>query len=105
MMQIQTNTDNHIDGHEALAVHVEAVVAKTLRHIQDRVMRVEVHLSKESSGRAGADDKRCVMEARVEGRQPVAVTQDAASIHQAIDGAARKLKAALDTALGRQGEH
>lgn len=104
-MQIQTNTDNHIEGHEALAAHVQSVVEKTLRHAQDRITRVEVHLGDESRGRAGTEDKRCVMEARIEGRQPVAVTQNAASIHQAIDGAARKLKAALDTALGRQSNH
>jgi ribosome-associated translation inhibitor RaiA len=104
-MQIQTNTDNHIDGHVALAAHVELVVQKTLRHVQDRISRVEVHLSDESGSRAASDDKRCVMEARIDGRPPVAVTQNAGSIHQAIDGAARKLKAALDTALGRQSEH
>jgi ribosome-associated translation inhibitor RaiA len=104
-MQIQTNTDNHIDGHLALAAHVESVVRKALRHVQDRISRVEVHLGDESGSRTASDDKRCVMEARIDGRSPLAVTQNADSLHQAIDGAARKLKAALETALGRQSEH
>jgi ribosome-associated translation inhibitor RaiA len=45
------------------------------------------------------------MEARVAGRQPVAVTDQAGSLHQAIDGAAQKLKRSLDSTLGKLGEH
>ena len=41
------------------------------------------------------------MEARLEGHQPVAVTDEAATIDQAIDGAAEKLKRLLDHTLGR----
>lgn len=103
-MQIQINTDNHIDGTEALSAHVEAVVDKAVRHVKDHLTRVEVHLEDENGGKAGIDDKRCLMEARLRSHQPVAVSHHAASIHQAVDGAARKLRASLETLLGRLDE-
>lgn len=100
-MQIQVNTDKHIDGSQALAAHVEAVVERTLRHVRDHVTRVEVHLSDENAGKGGAPDKRCLIEARLERHPPVAVAHVEANLHQAIDGAAEKLKTALQATLGR----
>ncbi|MEO7254707.1 MAG: HPF/RaiA family ribosome-associated protein [Casimicrobium sp.] len=100
-MKIQVNTDAHIEGHEALATHVSTTVEHALRHFHDRVTRVEVHLSDENGGKSGAHDKRCVMEARLEGRQPIAATDEAASLHQAIRGAADKLARLIDSQLGR----
>lgn len=105
MMQIQTNTDNHIDGHEALASHVETVLQDKLRYQREHVTRVEVHLSDSNSAKAGADDKRCVMEARLKNHQPVAVSHQAGSLHQAIDGATTKLRSALEKLLGRLNDH
>jgi ribosome-associated translation inhibitor RaiA len=63
-MQVQVNTDKHIDGSTALTAHVEAVIERTLRHVRDHVTRVEVHLSDENAGKAGVADKRCLIEAR-----------------------------------------
>ncbi len=100
-MQIQVNTDKHIEGSAALTTHVEAVLERTLRHLRDHVTRVEVHLSDENAGKAGVDDMRCLIEARLERHQPVAASHQAGSLHQAIDGAADKLKTALQTTLGR----
>ncbi len=104
-MQIQINTDNHIDGNAALSAHVDAVVSNTLRHVKDHITRVEVHLADENGGKSGADDKRCVMEARMTNYPPVAVSDHAGSIHQAVDGAARKLRASIETLLGRLDDH
>ncbi len=100
-MQIQINTDNHIDGNEALSTHVEAVVENAVRHMKDHLTRVEVHLDDENGGKTGVGDKRCLMEARLKNHQPVAVSHHAGSIHQAVDGAARKLTAALESLIGR----
>ncbi|HRP76892.1 MAG TPA: HPF/RaiA family ribosome-associated protein [Rhodocyclaceae bacterium] len=104
-MDIRLNTDKNIEGKEALAAQVEAAVERALRHFDDQITRVEVHLSDENAGKFGRDDKRCLMEARLEGRQPVAVTHQAGSLSEAVDGAANKLKSLLTTALGRLGEH
>lgn len=100
-MLIQVNTDNHISGSEALTSRVEATVDSALTRFAERITRVEVHLSDENGGKSGPDDKRCVMEARLEGRQPVAVTHQAATLDEAVSGAADKMTSALDSTLGR----
>lgn len=104
-MQIQVNTDHNIEGHESLTVHVNAVVKSVLAHVSSHVTRVEVHLSDENGQKIKPDDKRCVMEARLEKRQPLAVTCHAPSLHQAIDGAAHKLLRAVEGDLDRQHDH
>ena len=100
-MKIQINTDNNIEGSDELAEQAKATVESTLGHLAERITRVEVHLSDENSDKSGAHDKRCMMEARLEGHQPIAATDEAGTVAQAIDGAAEKLKRSLDHALGR----
>lgn len=100
-MQVQFNTDESVAGDEALDRHAEAVVRRTLERFSDDVTRVEIHLSDVNGQKAGENDKRCLMEARVAGLQPLAVTEQAGSLHLAIEGAAQKLQRALDTTLGR----
>jgi len=100
-MQIQINTDHNIEGHEALATHLSSIVTKTLNRISSQITRVEVHISDENGLKKGKDDKRCVMEARLENRPPVAVTCHGQTLHQAVEGAADKLIRAIESDLGR----
>jgi ribosome-associated translation inhibitor RaiA len=100
-MKVLVNTDRNIEGHEALAAHVSRVVEAALRRISEHIARVEVHLSDENGDKSGQNDKRCVMEARIEGRQPVAATHQAATLHEAVDGAADKLTRLVGSTLGR----
>ena len=101
-MQIQINTDRHIEGRERLAAWASGVVEQALSRVGDRITRVEVHLSDENADRSGQHDQQCVMEARLEGRQPIAVTHQAATMDQAVNGAAEKLTGAIDSIIGRQ---
>ncbi len=101
-MQIQIHTDHNIGGHEALAAQVSGVVETALSHISDQITRVEVHLSDENSNKKGGNDHmRCVMEVRLEGRHPIAVTHQAATLDQAVDGAAEQLSKLIEHTLGR----
>jgi len=100
-MQIQTNTDHSITGSEGLAAQATAIIESTLARFSDQITRVEIHLSDENGARGGVEDKRCMMEARLEGRQPIAVTHRAATVQQAMDGAADKLKQSIESTLGR----
>jgi hypothetical protein len=100
-MQVQVNTDRHIEGREALATRVEAAVETALGRFRDEVTRVEVHLSDENSHKGGPNDKRCLMEARLAGRQPTAVTHSAPTVDQAVRGAAEKLARSIESTLGR----
>lgn len=104
-MKIQLNTDVHIDGTEALAARVSATVEQALARFSEHVTRVEVHLSDENGAKSGQKDQRCMLEARFEGRQPVAVTEHAPTLEQAVQGAAQKLARLLGSTLGRLNEH
>ena len=100
-MQIQVNTDHNIEGHEPFASRVRSVVESALDRFSDRITRVEVHVSDENGSKSGPADKRCVMEARLEGRQPTAVTHHGETVDQAVDGAADKLASSIESTLGR----
>ena len=100
-MQIQLNTDNNLTGSEQLAEQLEGHLRAALDRFSERITRVEVHLTDVNSGEKSGTDKRCMMEARIAGRQPLSVTHVAATVDLAIDGAADKLTNALDTTLGK----
>lgn len=100
-MQVQLNTDKHIRGDESLAAWVEGELKDKLLRFGDHVTRVEVHLSDINGARSGDKDKRCKLEARLAGRQPVAVSHDAGKTAEAVQGAIDKLLRMLDTDLGR----
>jgi len=100
-MKIQINTGHNIDGHEALARQAEFTVENALGHLAQHLTRVEVHLSDENNEKGGSTDKRCLMEARLEGRQPIAVSHQSETVAQAIAGAAEKLKQAVGHVLDR----
>ena len=101
-MQVQVNTDNHTEGSADLTRHVEELIEQALGRFGDRITRVEVHFSDESSSqKTGDDDKRCLMEARVAGRQPIAVSGTGSSREQACDAAVNKLEKNLTRTLDR----
>jgi len=104
-MKIQLNTDVNIEATEALAAQVSATIEQALDRFSEHITRVEVHLSDENAGKSGAKDQRCMLEARIQGRQPVAVTDHAPTLDQAVNGAAHKLARVLDSTLGRLHDH
>lgn len=104
-MQIQVNADNHIEATEARTVWARGVVESAMAHLADSVTRVEVHLSDENAGKGGAAVLRCKMEARVNGRPPVAVSNDASGMDAAVNGAVHKLVRATSSALDRVDKH
>ena len=81
------------------------VVESTLSRFREQITRVEVHLSDENAHKSAQDDKRCMMEARLEGQRPTAVTHQAANLDQAINGAADKLQRSIESTLGRLHDH
>ena len=103
-MKIQINTDNHIKVNEAFAAKINDVVENALSRLSDRITRVEIHLSDENGEKSGQKDKRCVIEARLEGHKPIAVTEQAATVEQVIDGAAEKLVRLIESTLGRMND-
>lgn len=101
-MQIQLNTDSHVQGSASMAAWTEGELKARLARFGDHITRVEVHLSDASAAREGHADKRCTLEARLASRQPVAVSHDAAKVAEAMAGALDKLVRMLDSTLGRE---
>jgi ribosome-associated translation inhibitor RaiA len=102
-MQFEVETDNHIQGREDLSEHVKSSVLASVGHYKQSLTHVQAHLGDVNGAeRTGAPDKTCLLEARVTGLKNVAVSYHASTLHQAIDGAAHKLRHALDSALGKQ---
>lgn len=100
-MQIQVHSDNHIEGSARLVEWVSASVSSKLERFDDELTRIVVHLHDDNGAKAGAHDKRCQIEARPKGLQPLSVTHKSESLEQAIDGAIEKLHHALEHQFGK----
>jgi ribosome-associated translation inhibitor RaiA len=101
-MTIQFNTDNNVKVSEELRIPLISLISEKLSRFGHQITRVEVHLSDENGDKEGFNDKRCMIEARLSGMKPIAVTNHANNHEQAVEGAVDKLKTSLDTILGRQ---
>ena len=113
-MQIRVDADDHIDSNEELADRVEGVVEGSLERYRDRVVFVQVHLSRLPHHRAGERDICCRMEALAHGSwqagslkpggpmgQPIVVSHEALTLTEAIHAASVKLERAVHEALKR----
>lgn len=100
-MQVLVNSDHHIVGGEDLTERVRGVVEGRLERFSERITRVEVHLNDLNSLKLGERDKRCMMEARVGGLKPIAVSHEAPTLTEAIHMAADKLERAVAHTLGK----
>ncbi len=104
-MTVQFNTDKNINGDEEFTAPYVAQIDAELSRYSDQITRIEVHLSDEDGNKSGLNAMRCMIEARIEGRQPIAVTNQADTHDQAIGGALDKLTASLDTIMGKLSSH
>ena len=101
-MQIQFNTDSNIEGNNELAQHVITTVGDTLDRFSKEITEVAVHITDENSDKKfGLDDIRCMLETNIAGLKPIAVRHQAATVEQAVAGAAKKMKHSLETIVGR----
>jgi ribosomal subunit interface protein len=101
-MQILVNPGD-VKSSTAIEQHVLDEVDGALKHFADRITRVEVHLRDLNAHKSGVD-KRCTMEARIAGLQPIAVDNDSNDLYQAIKGAAGKLERAVRNKVERLNE-
>ena len=104
-MNIQFNTSNNINGSENMNKRLSDIIAEKLSRFSDYITRIEAHLSDSNGQKEGLNDKQCVLEARLEGLQPIAVTSNAGTYDDAVTGAISKLKSSLDTTLGKLRNH
>jgi len=100
-MQVQVNTSNGLENKEALERWAGEYLNEALARFAQEITRVEAQLSDENKDRKGTADIRCMLEARLNGHDPVAVQHHAATQDLAFRGATEKLGRALEHALGK----
>lgn len=101
-MNIQINTGHNIKGNDVLINKFNSIIKSSLIRVSDQISKVEVHLKDEDGDKKGKNDKRCMIETHLEGRQPIVVTDHADTLNQALDGAINKLISMIESIQGRQ---
>lgn len=104
-MTIQINTDNNVRVSEKLRTPIISLISEELSRFSQQITRLEVHLSDENGDKQGLNDKRCLIEARLAGMNPIAVSNHANTHEQAVEGAVDKLKTSINTLIGRLKHH
>lgn len=100
-MQVQVNASNGIENKETLERWADEFLNDALARFRQEITRVEVQLSDENSGKKGAGNKRCMLEARLNGRDPLAVNHHGDTQDEAFRGATQKLVRLLEHTLGK----
>ena len=101
-MKVQVNASNDVQNKEALESWASDYLNERLARFAQDLTSIEVQLTDENHGtKGGANDKRCMLEARMAGRAPVAVTAFGADQNLAFRAAGEKLEHALDHAIGK----
>jgi Sigma 54 modulation protein / S30EA ribosomal protein. len=96
-MLIQFNADKNLTVHEDFNNKLSTHLKEKLNRFSEQITRLEVHLSDDNGSKQGPNDKKCLLEARIEGRPPVAVSATGNNYELAVDAALSKLKSSLDT--------
>ncbi|MBC8769246.1 HPF/RaiA family ribosome-associated protein [Arenibacter sp. BSSL-BM3] len=104
-MIIKINTDKTLNGEERSADFFTSQIDEALERFESHISRIEVHLKDENGKKDGFNDISCLLEARLEGRQPIAVTNQANTVDLAVTGAIDKVKSALETIVGKIQKH
>jgi ribosome-associated translation inhibitor RaiA len=100
-MIIQLNTDKNLTIHSEYEAQITEKLNIDLERYTDHITRIEVHMSDENGSKGGVNDKKCLLEARFEGKPPV-VTSDLGDTYDlALKGATEKLKNALKTVMSK----
>lgn len=101
-MRIQLNTKNNVLFSKELKLSLISLVTNELNRFDDFITRLEVHLSDEDGNKNNKNDKRCLIEARLKGLHPIAVSNFADTHEYSVLGAVDKLKSSLNSIFGRK---
>jgi len=104
-MQFQFNSDSSVMGTENVAERIEAMCRDKLARFEERLTRLEVHVSDENAAKGGADDKACTIEARPRGGRPLGVTAHVSKVDDAARKAANTLAERLERHFGKGEKH
>lgn len=104
-MLVEVNTDKNIKSSERLIEYCKSTIEAELSRFDEYITRVEVHFKDDNADKGGDDDKRCMIETKLKGKSPVAVTNTASNIDDALSGAIDKIVKVLETSLDKMRNH
>jgi ribosome-associated translation inhibitor RaiA len=104
-MKIQFNTDKTIIGNEKHEDYFTEWVTDALERYDRHITRIEAHISDENGSKKGQEGIRCLLETRLKGREPLAVSCDANTFEESVSGAIDKLISKLETIVGKFQKH
>ena len=104
-MMIQINTDRNLSVNKEYESKIKDILLKELKRFDERITRVEVHFADENNSKPGIDDKKCLLEARLKGLNPIVVQSFGKNYDLALNGAIEKIKAAIDNKIGKIQHH
>jgi ribosome-associated translation inhibitor RaiA len=90
-IQVQINTDHNIHASQNMVRDIEDTINASFSRFGKKLTRVEIHLSDDNGSKSHGDDKRCLLEARPAGHQPLVVTAVAATVDEAVSDAIDKM--------------
>lgn len=100
-MNIQLNADKNLTIHEPYETQIKAQLIKDLDRFTTHISRVEVHLSDENGSKEGLNDKKCLIEAKLEGKPSIVASDFGNTYDLALKSATSKIKNALNTAVSK----
>ena len=97
-MKIQFNYSS-VPSSDAIEEFVRAEIDRAVGRFADRLTRIEVHLADVNASKSGPADKRCRLEARPAGRDPLIAEDISNDMYEAISGAVGKLERVIMSRL------
>lgn len=104
-MTIQFNTDKNLTIHTDYEAQMTEKLEKELSRFEEHITRLEVHFADENGSKDGQEDKKCMIECRLEGKQPIVAIDFGDNYDKALSGAISKLKSSLTTIISKMKEH
>lgn len=99
-MQIQIRWSD-VEKSDALGQHVNEQVEHALRNVRDHFTRVVVHVRDDNAGKSGANDKRCQIELRPAGADPLSVEDTGDDFFKVVTTTTKKLERAAHNFVDR----
>lgn len=101
-MHIQINTDHNIAGSARMSAYFTKNLEETFERFVGEITRIEMYLTDVNGDKGGDDDKRCLLEARLKGLNPVVVTHHAETMEIAVSGAMDKLVKSIESTIAKR---
>ena len=101
-MMIQVHHDNHVEGSAELTTEVRDLLEDQLARFADQITRIVVQLSDESgAAKSGFNAKRCMLEVRLGGLEPISVSDRGNTPWEAVRAATNTLEGLVESTLGK----